>query len=173
MTTENLHSLCLLWFHLCLCAVVISKLWLNWNERLTGVLEEDESYWGGKIRGREIGCRALKNSTQTSSADNKSEPEQLFVLAEVTLKLAHLPLTVGAPCILPDTIVFNIPKVCPPPSPGIAFNNWWKKWVFFFFLLGALVKHRVCVDGVKGSGRVNECLVWSSSPGYGRLWMWK
>lgn len=115
MTTENLHSLCLLWFHLCLCAVVISKLWLNWNERLTGVLEEDESYWGGKIRGREIGCRALKNSTQTSSADNKSEPEQLFVLAEVTLKLANLPLTVGAPCILPDTIVFNIPFASPLP----------------------------------------------------------
>lgn len=45
------------------------------------------------MRGREIGWRALKNPTQTSSADNESGPEQLFVLAEVTLKLAHLPLT--------------------------------------------------------------------------------
>lgn len=81
---------------------------------------------GGKIRGREIGCRALKNSTQTSSADNESEPEQLFVLAEVTLKLAHLPLTEAAWCVLPDTIVFNILKFC--LLLCITFNNWWKKW---------------------------------------------
>lgn len=95
------------------------------------------------------------------------------MLAEVTLKLAHLPLTVGAPRILPDTIVFNIPKVCLPPPPALLSIIGGKSEVFFVFLLGALVKHRVCVDGVKGSGRVNECLVWSSSPGYGRLCMWK
>lgn len=86
---------------------------------------------GGKIRGREIGCRALKNSTQTSSADNESEPEQLFVLAEVTLKLAHLPLTEAARCVLPDTIVFNILKFCLLLLLCITFNNWWKKWGFF------------------------------------------
>lgn len=85
------------------------------------------SHSGGKIRGREIGCRALKNSSETSSADNESEPEQLFVLAEVTLKLAHLPLTEAAPCVLPDTIVFNILKFCLLLLLCITFNNWWKK----------------------------------------------
>lgn len=73
-----------------------------------------------------MGWRALRNSAPTSSADNESEPEQLFVLAEVTLKLAHLPLTEAAPCVLPDTIVFNIPKFCL-LLRCIAFNNWWKK----------------------------------------------
>lgn len=42
-----------------------------------------------------------------------------------------------------------------------------------FFLPGVLVKRRLCVDGVKGSGRMNEFVVWSSSPGYGLLYLWK
>lgn len=56
----------------------------------------------GKTGKREIGCGALKDSTQTSSADNEGEPEQLFVLAQVALKLAHLPLTEIAQCASPN-----------------------------------------------------------------------
>lgn len=67
---------------------------------------------GGKIGEREIGCGALKNSTQTSSADNESSPEQLFVLAHVALKLAHLSLTEVAQCASPNASVYNILKFC-------------------------------------------------------------
>lgn len=52
--------------------------------------------WTNQMRGigeREIGCGALKNLTQTSSADNERSPEQLFVLARAAPKLAHLFLT--------------------------------------------------------------------------------
>lgn len=63
----------------------------------TGMLDEDKSSgpgWGGGREKEKTGCGgAFRNSAQTSSADNESEPEQLFVLAQVPLKLAHLPLT--------------------------------------------------------------------------------
>lgn len=67
---------------------------------------------GGKIGGREIGCGTLKKSTQTSSADNESQPEQLFVLAQVALKLVHLSLTEVAQSTSPNASVYNILKFC-------------------------------------------------------------
>lgn len=129
------------------------------------------SHSGGKIRGREIGCRALKNSSETSSADNESEPEQLFVLAEVTLKLAHLPLTEAAPCVLPDTIVFNILKFCL-LLLCITFNNWWKKWGFFFFCW-ELSSNVVSVLMGRREAAERMSVVWSSSPGDGLVCVWK
>lgn len=129
------------------------KLWLHRRWKGLGSWIRT-NHTGGKIGGKEIGCGALKNLTQTSSADNECEPEQLFVLAEVTLKLAHLLLTGIAQCILPNAIVFNILKFCLLPPLCIAFNNWWKKWFFYFysflFLLGVLVKHRLL--SVSGEG---------------------
>lgn len=79
------------------------------------------NHTGGKIGEREIGCGALKSLTQTSSADNESKPEQLFVLAQVSLKLAHLPLTEVAQCASPNASVYNIMKFCLlPHSPLLS-----------------------------------------------------
>lgn len=130
------------------------------NFKTLNVLEwkTDRGFWtktnhteGKKIRGKEIGCTALKILTQTSSADNESEPEQLFVLAGVTLKLAHLPLTEGPSCILPDTIVFNILKFCLFPL-CFTFNNRWKKWGFFFSS-SAGSSHQAALMGWRGAAQ--------------------
>lgn len=86
------------------------------DERLTGILDKDKSY-GGKIGEREFLCGVLKNSTETSSADNESSPEQLFVLAQVVLKLAHLSLTEIAQCASPNASVYNIVKFASSPTP--------------------------------------------------------
>lgn len=89
------------------------KLWLQRRWKTGWAFGWGQIILGGKIGEREIGCGALKNSTETSSADNESKPEQLFVLAHFALKLGHLLLTEVAQCASPNASVYNIMKLCP------------------------------------------------------------
>lgn len=92
------------------------------DERLTGIdLGQGQIVWGGGGGERDICCGAVKNLTQTSSADNESQPEQLFVLAQVALKLAHLFLTEVAQCAAPNASVYNIMKLCVLPPHTHCF----------------------------------------------------
>lgn len=84
----------------------------------TGMLDEDKSL-GGKQGKEKLAVEHSEIRLKTSSADNESEPEQLFVLAQVSLKLAHLPLTEVAQCAPSNASAYNTVKFCLLPCSAL------------------------------------------------------
>lgn len=94
--------------------------------------------------------------TQTSSADNESNPEQLFVLAQGALKLAHLSLTEVAQCASPNASVYNILKFSLLPHSALLSIIGGKSEVFLWECLSGV---RLLSVGRRGAAEWTECLV--------------